>query len=341
MIAPYLYSRKYALRAYPLIIILLVMMWFETELNIKMTKIFGKFNQMLSDCNSKTSSCTVSGMLSFALHNFAANFLILSFLRCFTSYLVNVFVFYWRQALTEYYLKSWNLINQVEGASQRVQEDTARWAKQVRLTTFEVVSALMTFFKIIPELLVVSPKIPEIFILGKVKNGIIYPPFIVFGFQIIILILSSYKLPYLHFENQKLEAKYRKLLALNEDSEHNVDSVELASIYELLTRNYYTTFKCAFFFQYLYVSANEVAFFLGNIFIWPSFFHGSMTVEIYYTVHRFMGDMLFVFMIIQERWRGFTELMSVYRRLVTFETEIAKADKKGVHLKKIDLDSLA
>lgn len=338
MISPYLFNRKYAFRAYSLITVLLVMMWFETELNIKMTKIFGRFNQDLSDCESKNSNCTVDDMLKFALHNFAANFLILSFLRCFTSYLVNIFVFYWRQALTEYYVKSWNLVNQVEGASQRVQEDTARWAKQVRLTTFEIISALMTFFKIIPELVAASSSIPEIFLLGKIKNGIVYPPFIIFGIQVIILTLSSYKLPYLHFENQKLEAKYRKLLAINEDSEHSVDSNELETIYEHLTRNYYSTFKCTFFFQYLYVSANEVSFFLGDIFIWPSFFHGSMTVEIYYTVQRFMGDMLFVFMIIQERWRGFTELMSVYRRLVTFETEINKANKKGIQLKEIDLD---
>ncbi|OII75605.1 transport protein [Cryptosporidium ubiquitum] len=338
MIAPYLFNKKYMLRAYPLIITLIVMMWFETELNIKMTKIFGKFNQRLSDCESKSSDCTVNEMLKFSLNNFAANFLMISLLRCLRSYFVNIFVFYWRQALTEYYLKSWNLISEIEGASQRVQEDTARWAKQVRLTTFEILSAAMTFFKIIPELITLSPTIPELFILGKLKNGIIFPPFIIFGFQLIILILSSYKLPYLHFENQKLEAKYRKILALNEDSEHNVDTKELESVYEYLTRNYYSTFKCTFFFQFLYVSANEIAWFLGNIFLWPSFFHGSMTVEIYYTAHKFMGDMLFVFMVIQERWRGFTELMSVYRRLITFETEINNTNKKDVQLKEVDLD---
>ncbi|CUV06431.1 unnamed protein product [Cryptosporidium hominis] len=338
MISPYLFNKKYALRAYPLIIVLLAMMWIETGLNIKMTKIFGDFNQRLSDCESKSSNCTMNEMFKFALNKFALNFLIISFLRCLTSYLVNVFIFYWRQALTEYYLKSWNLISSVEGASQRVQEDTARWAKQLRLTIFEIVSAGMTFIKIIPELIAVSSAIPEIFILGKIKNGIIFPPFIIFGIQVIILAFSSYKLPYLHFENQKLEAKYRKILALNEDSEHNIDSKELESIYEHLTRNYYSTFKCTFFFQYLYVSANEIAFFAGNIFLWPSFFYGSMTVKIYYTVQKFMGDMLFVFMIIQERWRGFTELMSVYRRLRTFEDEISKAAKEGVQLKGIDLD---
>ncbi|POM85213.1 SbmA/BacA-like family protein [Cryptosporidium meleagridis] len=338
MITPYLFNKKYALRAYSLIIILLAMMWFETGLNIKMAKIFGDFNQRLSDCESKSSDCTINEMFMFGLNNFALNFLIISFLRCLTSYLVNVFIFYWRQALTEYYLNSWNLISSVEGASQRVQEDTARWAKQLRLAIFEIVSAGMTFIKIIPELIAVSSAIPEIFILGKIKNGIIFPPFIIFGIQVMILAFSSYKLPYLHFENQKLEAKYRKILALNEDSEHNIDSKELKSIYKQLIRNYYSTFKCTFFFQYLYVSANEIAFFIGNIFLWPSFFHGSMTVKIYYTVQKFMGDMLFVFMIIQERWRGFTELMSVYRRLRTFEDEISKASKGGTQLKEIDFD---
>ncbi|KAF7455838.1 peptide antibiotic transporter SbmA [Cryptosporidium felis] len=338
MIAAYLFNKKYALRAYPLIILLLGMMWFETGLNIKMTKIFGKFNQRISDCESKRSDCTMNEMIKFAMENFVVNFIVISCLRCLTSYLVNTFVFYWRQALSEYYLKSWNLINGVEGASQRIQEDTARWAKQIRLATFEVVSSAMTFFKIIPELLSVSSSIPELFILGRMKHGILLPPFMVFGIQFIILALSSYRLPFLHFENQKLEARYRKVLALNEDAEESVDAKELHEVYQGLTRNYYSTFKCAFFFHYLYVSTNEIAFFLGNIFLWPSFFHGSMTMEIYYTVQRFMGDMLFVFMVIQERWRGFTEIMSVYRRLIVFEAEISRANREGIKLKEIDLD---
>ncbi|KAK6588685.1 transport protein [Cryptosporidium xiaoi] len=338
MIGPFFLNKKYFLRCYPPLIVITALLWYETDIGIKLLKVLGEIQQMVSDCEYGSRKYKLDDFINFAISKLLPSFFIITGMRCFSSYLVNVFVFYWRQALTEYYIKSWNYICEVEGASQRIQEDTAKWARELRLCSFEILNALLTFFKIIPELVAMSSSIPEILIIGKVKNGIIYPPFIILAFELLIIAASSYKLPYLHFENQKLEARYRKVLALNEDEEGAVEREELSKVYGELTRNYYRTFKFTFPFLYLSVMTNDFGYFSGPIFLWPSFFHESMTVEDYSTVSRFLGRMFRIFLIIQARWRGFTELISVYRRLSDFEERINIAKKDGVQLTEIDLD---
>ncbi|KAH8738704.1 transport protein [Cryptosporidium ryanae] len=338
MIGPFFLNRKYFLRCYPTLVIITALLWYETDLGIKLLKILGEIQQMVSDCEYGSRKYSLDDFIKFAVAKLLPSFFIITGMRCFSSYLVNVFVFYWRQALTEYYIKSWNYISEVEGASQRIQEDTAKWARELRLCSFEILNASLTFFKIIPELNAMSSNIPEIFLIGKVKNGVIYPPFFILAVELIVIAASSYKLPYLHFENQKLEAKYRKILALNEDEEGAVEKEELDKVYAELTKNYYRTFKFTFPFLYLHVMTNDLGYFSGPVFIWPSFFHKSMTVEDYSTVSRFLRTMFRIFMIIQARWRGFTELISVYRRLSDFEHRIDIAEKDGVQLTEIDLD---
>ena len=45
----------------------------------------------------------------------------------FLGYLVNHWTFRWRKAISEYYQDNWHLSREIEGASQRVQDDTLRF----------------------------------------------------------------------------------------------------------------------------------------------------------------------------------------------------------------------
>ena len=45
-----------------------------------------------------------------------------------TRFFVSHYIFRWRNAMNDYYLENWKKLRVVEGASQRVQEDTMRFA---------------------------------------------------------------------------------------------------------------------------------------------------------------------------------------------------------------------
>jgi len=50
--------------------------------------------------------------------------------------------FRWRQAMNDYYMKHWQVLRRTEGASQRVQEDTRRFAIMVEGIGASIIQSL-------------------------------------------------------------------------------------------------------------------------------------------------------------------------------------------------------
>jgi peptide/bleomycin uptake transporter len=66
--------------------------------------------------------------------------LIFAFMRFFVSH----YIFRWRHAMNDYYVANWSKLRHVEGASQRVQEDTMRFASIMEGLGVSFVDAIMT-----------------------------------------------------------------------------------------------------------------------------------------------------------------------------------------------------
>ena len=49
-----------------------------------------------------------------------------------TNFFVSHYVFRWRTAMNDYYTSRWDQVRKIEGASQRIQEDTMRFATHRR-----------------------------------------------------------------------------------------------------------------------------------------------------------------------------------------------------------------
>jgi ABC-type long-subunit fatty acid transport system fused permease/ATPase subunit len=77
-----------------------------------------------------------------------------------TSYCTRVYGFEWRQAITFNYLPRWrNVKEKIEGESQRIQEDTQRFASIVESLLLQVISAIMTLIAFMPVLWEISKKV--------------------------------------------------------------------------------------------------------------------------------------------------------------------------------------
>ena len=70
----------------------------------------------------------------------------------FNLFFVSHYVFRWRTAMNEYYTANWEKLRHIEGASQRIQEDTMRFAKTMEGLGVSLVEALMTLLAFMPVL---------------------------------------------------------------------------------------------------------------------------------------------------------------------------------------------
>src|SRR6218665_2467425 len=78
-------------------------------------------------------------------------------LQVFTLYITRLYAFRWRQAITEDYIPRWRHVeHEIEGASQRIQEDTMRFALIVESLGLAIVRSVLTMIAFIPVLWTIS-----------------------------------------------------------------------------------------------------------------------------------------------------------------------------------------
>ena len=71
-------------------------------------------------------------------------------LSVFTAFFTNHYVFRWRNAMNDFYLSKWDKLRHIEGASQRVQEDTMRFANILEGLGVALINSVMTLVVFLP-----------------------------------------------------------------------------------------------------------------------------------------------------------------------------------------------
>ena len=89
--------------------------------------------------------------------------------RFFTSH----FIFRWRSAMNDYYISRWKKLRTVEGASQRVQEDTMRFAAIMEGLGVSLVDSLMTLIAFLPVLAALSVHVETMPIVGAIPYPLV------------------------------------------------------------------------------------------------------------------------------------------------------------------------
>ena len=95
-----------------------------------------------------------------------------------TAVLVDFFskhyIFRWRQAMNEHYMAAWPRLRHIEGAAQRVQEDTMRFARTMEDLGLSFMRSLMTLAAFLPVLWALSDKITELPLIGAVPHALVW-----------------------------------------------------------------------------------------------------------------------------------------------------------------------
>lgn len=249
-----------------------------------------------------------------------------------TRFFVSHYVFRWRTAMNDYYVKSWSGVRGVEGASQRVQEDTMRFAGLVEGLGVSLIDAIMTLFAFLPILWGLSQYVETLPIVGAVP----YPLFTALIFWSLfgtgLLATVGIKLPGLEFKNQRVEAAYRKELVYGEDNAKRAQPPALTELFADVRKNY---FKLYFHYMYFNV-ARSMYLQADNLFAYfiliPTIITASVTgftfglLQQILTAFNQVGNS---FQYLVNSWTTIIELISVQKRLRAFEQVIEGKAAEG------------
>jgi peptide/bleomycin uptake transporter len=243
------------------------------------------------------------------------------------GFYIKHWVFRWRQAMNDYYMHSWPILRSVEGASQRVQEDTKRFAATFELIGASVVEAVLTLFAFLPILWVISKNVHYIPFFGQVDHALVYAAIAYALAGTVILALVGIKLPGLEFDNQKAEAAYRKELVYAEDDTLRGSTPVVRQLFSMLKKSYHRLF-----FHYLYFDAAKLTYLQFGIVVpflvlGPTVIAGTLTLGMFAQTIRSFERIQTSFQVLVRNWASMVELLSVFKRLRAFEANIKAVAK--------------
>jgi len=302
---------------------------FQVQLGVYINNWYGDFYDMIQLAlsekgTSKITSEQFYGRLLTLLFILIPNILVLVLFAFFTSH----YVFRWRTAMNEYYMEHWGILRNIEGAAQRVQEDTMRFAGIVEGLGSSFISSIMTLIAFLPLLWTLSKEVTELPLIGAVNGSLVFIALLSAAFGTVLLAAVGYRLPGLEFNNQKVEAAYRKELVYGEDDVDRASPPSVQSLFSNVRKNYFKLY-----FNYLYFNIFRYAYLQGASFIplialGPTFVAGAITFGIYQQINQAFSRVENSFQFLVNSWTTIVELMSIYKRLKAFESVIS-GDETG------------
>lgn len=252
------------------------------------------------------------------------------FVFVITRFFVSHFIFRWRTAMNEYYTAQWKQVRQIEGASQRIQEDTMRFASIMESLGVSIVDAVMTLFAFLPVLWALSEYVTELPFVGVIAQPLFWAALIWSVFGTGLLAVVGIKLPGLEFKNQRVEAAFRKELVYGEDDPERAQPPTLKALFADVRKNYFRLY-----FNYMYFNVARMLYLQAdNIFVYilliPTIAAGAITFGILQQILTAFNQVSNSFQYLVNSWTTIVELLSVYKRLTSFEAAIKHEPLSGL-----------
>ena len=102
--------------------------WYQVQLDVRINEWFGEFYDTLQKALAEPGAVTEKEFIAY-LFTFAKIAAIYILVVIFSDYFTSHWTFRWRTAMADFYHDKWNFASSIEGASQRVQEDTLKFAR--------------------------------------------------------------------------------------------------------------------------------------------------------------------------------------------------------------------
>ena len=301
--------------------IILLSLWVQVKIDVKINEWFGVFYDMIQKALATPNAITIeeywATLVSFITLAgvYIALYVLIIF---FTSH----YLFRWRASMVEWYHTVYDKAGKIEGASQRVQEDTIKFTRYMEDLGTSFIESVMLLIQFVPILLGLSIGIP-IFFFGDWQYGLITGALLwTIGGTIFLIALGwLLKLVGVEYDVQKKEAAYRKILVLAED-DGNIRPKTINELFEDVRSIHYLKYL-----RYLYFNIGRMAYLQANVlsayvFLAPAIVAGVVTLGVMQQIIRAFGRVEGSMQYLIKAWPTIIELASVYKRLREFEAQI-------------------
>ena len=321
MFRSFFMTRRWILWSIPGGALILFSTWYKVELDVKINEWFGEFYNLIQKALSKPNTITMDEYMGqLSTFGYIAGLYVV--IAVATDFFIKHYVFRWRNAMNDYYAAHWHTVRHIEGASQRIQEDTMRFARMVEGLGVSFMRSVMTLFAFLPILWTLSAQVKELPWIGPVPHALVWVAILLALSGTVLLAAVGIKLPGLEFENQRVEAAYRKELVYGEDNAERAEAENLRLLFADVRRNYFRLFFHYLYFDVARWSYLQFSVLVPYIALAPTLVAGAVTLGVMQQIVRAFGRVESSFQYLVNSWTTIVELMSVYKRLRAFEHQI-------------------
>tara|TARA_B110000902_G_C14043386_1_gene488745 strand:- start:110 stop:796 length:687 start_codon:yes stop_codon:yes gene_type:complete len=224
--------------------------------------------------------------------------------------------------MVEFYHSVYHKARTVEGASQRVQEDTVKFGRIVEGLGVALIESVMVLVEFFPILLALGAGITVLWF-GDWQYGLVTGALVWSIGGTLMLIVSGYflRLVGVEYDIQAKEAAYRKHLVKMED-DGTVSPKALVELFDDVRNIHFISYL-----QYLKFNVVRMAYMQANvltayIFLAPAIVGGVITLGVMQQIIRAFGRVEGSMQFILKSWPTVIELISVTKRLREFERKI-------------------
>jgi len=298
--------------------IIIFLLWFHVQLDVMVNNWFGTFYNLIQQALAKPHAIT-QGQFYSQQATFGAIAGIHIASAVLTAFLTSHYIFRWRTAMNDYYVANWQRLRHIEGASQRVQEDTMRFAETLEGLGARLIDAVMALIAFLPILWGLSTYVKELPLIGEVPQALVFVAVIWAAIGTALLAGAGVRLPGLEFRNQRVEAAYRKELVVGEDDGGRAQPPTLAALFRDVRANYFRLYLNFLYFniaRYGYLQASAM---IAYISLGPTIVAGAFTLGVMNQTLRAFGRVEGSFQYLVNSWSTIVSLISIYKRLRAFE----------------------
>ena len=305
-------------------IFILVSTWYQVQLDVKINEWFGEFYDTLQKALTTPNSVSEAEFIGY-LFTFAKIAALWILIAVFTGFFTSHWVFRWRTAMAEHYHDQWLKARLTEGASQRVQEDTLKFARIMEGLGTGLLDSIMTLVAFTPILWGLSKQINVLPWIGQVDHALVWVAIISALGGTLLLAAVGIKLPGIEYDIQKEEAAYRKELVLGEDNNKRAGISNVESLYGNVRKIHFKMY-----FHYLYFNAVKWSYLQGMVIVpylalAPTIVTGAITLGFVQQIARAFNEVENSLQYLVRSWPIIVELISVQRRLSEFESKLERA----------------
>jgi peptide/bleomycin uptake transporter len=302
--------------------IIIFFLWFRVGLDVMINNWFGTFYNMVQQALAKPHAVTQEQFFG-QLVTFASIALVSITTSVVTAFITSHYIFRWRTAMNDYYVANWQRLRHIEGASQRVQEDTMRFAETLEGLGARLIDALMTLIAFLPILWGLSSYVKEIPLVGELPQALVFVAVIWAALGTVLLAAAGIRLPGLEFRNQRVEAAYRKELVLGEDNRDRAQPPTLGELFSHVRINYFRLYLNFLYFNVARYGYLQASVLVPYVALAPTIVAGGLTLGVMNQTIRAFGRVENSFQYLVNSWSTIVTLISIYKRLKAFEAMMA------------------